>query len=305
MKSTVMHLTRKAPMRFSDYFKDNDKPVVSFELFPPKTERGLQTLKKRVLPNLVKLCPSYITVTYGAGGSTQDSTLEIALAIKNEHNLEAACHLTCVGASKSEIDTVIRKIVDEGIENIVALRGDAPQGAEGFVAHAEGFAHANELVSHIRSQDSSRQFGLAVAGYPEKHQEAASIDVDIENLKRKVDAGADIIITQLFYDNPAFFTYCDKVRAAGIDIPIVPGLMPIQSSSQIQRIASLCGAGLPDDLLERLEDAGDDDEMATEIGTEQCIAQSNELLAYGVAGIHFYVLNRSSQIRRIMKALPV
>lgn len=292
-------------MQFSNYFKGNNNPVISFELFPPKTKRGLQALKQRVLPGLVKLGPSYITVTYGAGGSTQDSTLEIALAVKNEHNLEAACHLTCVGASKFEIDTVIRKIVNEGIENIVALRGDAPQGAKKFVAPAEGFAHANELVSYIRSHESSPLLGLAVAGYPEKHPEAASLDADIENLKRKVGAGADIIITQLFYDNSAFFTYCDKVRAAGIDIPIVPGLMPIQSTSQIQRIASLCGARLPDDLLKRLEDAGDDDEMATEIGRQQCIAQSNALLAYGVAGIHFYVLNRSSQIRRIMKALQI
>jgi methylenetetrahydrofolate reductase (NADPH) len=301
-----MPLTRKAPMRFSDYFKSNHKPVISFELFPPKTERGLRTLKERVLPNLVKLDPSYITVTYGAGGSTQGSTLEIASAVKNDHNLEAACHLTCVGASKSDIDEVIAKIAAEGIENIVALRGDAPQGTEGFVAHEDGFAHANELVSHIRSShESPRPFGLAVAGYPEKHQEAASLDIDIENLKHKVDAGADIIITQLFYDNAAFFAYCDKVRAARIDIPIVPGLMPIQSFSQIQRIAALCGARLPDELLERLENAGDDDKIATEIGTEQCIAQSKELLDQGVSGIHFYVLNRSPQIRRIVRALPV
>jgi methylenetetrahydrofolate reductase (NADPH) len=291
-------------MRFSDYFKNNAAPVISFELFPPKTERGLQTLKTRVLPNLVKLNPAYITVTYGAGGSTQGQTLEIASAIKNDHGLEAACHLTCVGASRSDIDTIVRKIAETGIGNIVALRGDAPQGQDKFLAHEGGFAHANELVAHIReTEDASTPFGLAVAGYPEKHQEAPSIDIDIENVKKKVDAGADIIITQLFYDNDAFLAYRDKVTAAGIDIPIIPGLMPIQSSSQIQRIASMCGARLPDDLLEQLEDAGEDDEIATRIGTEQCIVQSRELLDAGAPGIHYYVLNRSPQISRIIKGL--
>jgi methylenetetrahydrofolate reductase (NADPH) len=188
----------------------------------------------------------------------------------------------------------------------VALRGDAPQGQNTFVTHEDGFAHADELVSHIReTEDASTPFGLAVAGYPEKHQEAENIDVDIENLKKKVDAGADIIITQLFYDNDAFLAYRDKVKAAGIDIPIVPGLMPIQSSSQIQRIASMCGARLPDDLLKQLEDAGEDDDAATRIGTEQCIIQSRELLDSGAPGIHYYVLNRSPQIRRIVKGLSL
>jgi methylenetetrahydrofolate reductase (NADPH) len=293
-------------MRFKDYFNGNTEPVISFELFPPKTDKGLATILDRVLPNLVKLKPNYITVTYGAGGSTQGKTLEIASAVKNRHHLESACHLTCVGASRADIDSIVKKISDEGIGNIVALRGDAPQGQGGFVAHEDGFAHANELVEHIReTENTDRPFGLAVAGYPEKHQEAESLDTDIENLKRKVDAGADIIITQLFYANDAFYRYRDKVRAAGVAIPIVPGLMPIQSSHQIQRIASLCGAILPDDLLERLEDAGEDDEMATEIGTEQCVEQSNDLLANDAPGIHYYVLNRSPQIRRIIKALSL
>jgi len=293
-------------MRFRDYFTNNGKPAISFELFPPKTERGLNTLKTRVLPNLVKLAPSYITVTYGAGGSTQGHTLEIASAVKNDFNLESACHLTCVGASKDEVSEVVTKIREAGIENIVALRGDPPKGRDSFVAHENGFSHANELVEHIRStENASQPFGLAVAGYPEKHLEAENLDIDIENLKRKVDAGADIIVTQLFYDNAAFFAYQDKVRAAGIDLPLVPGLMPIQSSSQIQRIASLCGAALPADLLSELQAAGEDDEKATEIGTAQCIEQSKELLANGAPGIHYYVLNRSPQIRRIMKALPV
>ena len=214
-------------------------------------------------------------------------------------------NLTCVGASRDEIDAVIHRTVDAGIENIVALRGDAPQGDAEFVAHEDGFSHANELIDHIRRMEGlPNPLGLAVAGYPETHQEAKNLDIDIANLKRKVDAGADIVITQLFYDNAAYFEFVERVRAAGIDVPVIPGLMPIQSGRQIQRIASMCGAHLPLDLLERLEDAGDDDELATEIGTEQCITQSKELLAHGVPGIHFYVLNRSPQIRRIVRALP-
>ncbi len=293
-------------MRFSDYFKNNAAPVISLELYPPKTERGLQTLKNQVIPNLIKLNPTYITVTYGAGGSTQGQTLEIASAIKNDHSLEAACHLTCVGASRSDIDAIVRRIAEAGIRNIVALRGDVPQRQKTFAAHEDGFAHANELVSHIReTEDTSTPFGLAVAGYPEKHQEAETLDIDIENLKKKVDAGADIIITQLFYNTYAFLAYRDKVTAVGINIPIIPGLMPIQSSNQIQRIASMCGAHLPNDLLEQLEDAGEDDDAVTRIGTEHCIIQSRELLDAGVPGIHYYVLNRSSQIRRIVKGLSL
>ena len=292
-------------MRFSEYFKNSAKPILSFELYPPKTDRGMHSLKSRVIPRLIDLDPSYITVTYGAGGSTQGQTLEIASYIMNECNLESACHLTCVGASRDEIDAVIHRTVDAGIENIVALRGDAPQGDAEFVAHEDGFSHANELIDHIRRMEGlPNPLGLAVAGYPETHQEAKNLDIDIANLKRKVDAGADIVITQLFYDNAAYFEFVERVRAAGIDVPVIPGLMPIQSGRQIQRIASMCGAHLPLDLLERLEDAGDDDELATEIGTEQCITQSKELLAHGVPGIHFYVLNRSPQIRRIVRALP-
>ena len=291
-------------MRFRDFFKGNTRPVISFEIYPPKTKRGLHALKSRLLPKQIELGPSYITVTYGAGGSTQGETLEIASTVKNELGLEAACHLTCVGASKSEIDDIIGRIRTEGINNIVALRGDPPTGQDKFVAHEEGFTHANELVEHIRAtEDSNSRVGLAVAGYPEKHLEAESLDVDIENLKRKVDADADIVITQLFYDNNVFYDYRDKVAAAGLDIPIIPGLMPIQSRSQVQRIASLCGATLPKNLLGQIEDAGDDDEAVKVIGTEQCTAQSQGLIRNGAPGIHYYVLNRSPQIRRIVRAL--
>lgn len=290
-------------MRFLDYFS-GDKPVISFELYPPATSGGMRALKTRVIPNLLKLDPSYMTVTYGAGGSTRAKTLEIASLIQNEFGLTAACHLTCVGSSRMDIDGILHAIRAAGIRNIVALRGDPPRGEEVFVPPKDGFAHGNELVAHIRSTEPQDDaFGLAVAGYPEKHLEAPDFETDIANLKRKVESGGDIVITQLFYDNDHFFRFADRVRAVGIDAPIVPGLMPILSAGQIQRIASLCGAEIPAALQDELNRATDED--AVQIGIDQCIAQATELLERGAPGIHFYVLNRSTHMRPIIRALPL
>jgi len=293
-------------MRFPEYFQNAAKPVISFELFPPKTDVGMRTIRRRLLPNLAKHNPSYITVTYGAMGSTQSKTLEIASLVKKEFALESACHLTCVGSSQADINDILSQIRDAGISNIVALRGDPPQGSDTFVPPQDGFAHANELVQHIRSTEpANAPFGLAVAGYPEKHIEAPSLDTDIQNLKTKVDAGGDIIITQLFYDNQAYFDFVDKVRAAGIEAPIVAGLMPILSAKQIQRITSMCGSTIPADLEAKLNTALDDDEKAMKIGIDQCISQATELLEKGVPGIHFYVLNKHTHMAEIMDALPI
>ncbi|MBT3604594.1 MAG: methylenetetrahydrofolate reductase [NAD(P)H] [Candidatus Latescibacteria bacterium] len=293
-------------MRFPEYFQNSDKPVISFELFPPKTDVGMRTIRKRLLPNLAKHNPDYITVTYGAMGSTQSKTLEIASMIKDEFGFETACHLTCVGSSQTDINDIISKIRDAGINNIVALRGDPPQGSDTFVAPQDGFAHANELIAHIRATEpQDAPFGVAVAGYPEKHIEASDLDTDIQNLKRKVDAGGDIIVTQLFYDNQAYFDFVDKVRAAGIQAPVVAGLMPILSAKQIQRITSMCGSTIPSDLEKKLNAAIDDDDKATTIGIDQCIAQANELLDKGAPGIHFYVLNKHIHMEEIMNALPL
>lgn len=292
-------------MRFPEYFT-GDKPVVSFELFPPKTAAGMRAIKQRIVPNLLKLNPSYITVTYGAGGSTRAKTLEIASLIQNDFGFTSACHLTCVGSSRTAINGILNDIRTAGIRNIVALRGDPPQGEDTFVAPKDGFAHGNELVSHIRSTEPANDpFGLAVAGYPEKHIEAPNLDTDIANLKRKIESGGDIVITQLFYNNDHFFRFVDKVRAANIDVPIIPGLMPILSANQIQRITSLCGSEIPRDLQTQLNDAIDDDDKATQIGIDQCVNQATELLEQGVPGIHFYVLNKSTHMRKIVKALPL
>ena len=292
-------------MRFPDYFTSNN-PVISFELFPPKTDGGMRALKQRIVPNLLKLNPSYITVTYGAGGSTRAKTLEIASLIQNDFGHTSACHLTCVGSSRTDIDGILADIRTANIRNIVALRGDPPQGEDTFVAPKDGFAHGNELVTHIRSTEPANDpFGLAVAGYPEKHVEAPDLDTDIANLKRKVEAGGDIIITQLFYNNDHFFRFTDRVRAANITVPIVPGLMPILSARQIQRIASLCGSEIPSNLENQLNNAIDDDDKAMQVGIDQCVAQATELLEQGVPGIHFYVLNKSTHMRKIVKALPL
>ena len=294
-------------MRFPEYFKDGGKPIISFEIFPPKTDKGMGPLLE-IIPELVALGPDYITVTYGAMGSTQHRTLEIASLIKNVYKMETACHLTCVGASRNELDEILRRISDSSIRNIVALRGDPPQGDKTFIPPSDGYAHANQLVEHIRrieSEKGQEPFGIAVAGYPEKHIEAPSMEIDIANLKRKVEAGGDIIITQLFFINKFFFNFVERARTAGITVPIIPGLMPILSVKQIKRITSMCGSSIPFELQLDLDSAADDDEKASEIGIRQCIRQANDLLSHGVSGIHFYVLNKSIHIRQIMEALWV
>jgi methylenetetrahydrofolate reductase (NADH) len=293
-------------MRFADYFTRRTKPIISFELFPPKTDAAMDNLR-RVLPDLIDLAPTYITVTYGALGSTRERTLEIAALVKREFGHEAACHLTCVGSSRAELDRILHEIHSTGIENIVALRGDPPQGQSNFTPAQDGYANANELVSHIRRFEketrSGAQFGIAVAGYPEKHIEATDATTDLANLKRKVDAGADIVITQLFYDNADYFRFVDAARTVGITNPIVPGLLPILSVKQIRRITSLCGSKIPPPLQADLESAADSDDDAEQIGIRQCVNQAKELIEHGVPGIHFYVLNKSSHMRRIMSEL--
>ncbi|NIP29156.1 MAG: methylenetetrahydrofolate reductase [NAD(P)H] [Candidatus Dadabacteria bacterium] len=294
-------------MNIADYYKNRNKPVISFEIFPPKTVGGLENLKK-TLEDLSALSPDFITVTYGAMGTTRDKTVEIASYIKNTLKIETACHLTCVGSTRDEISTILNKIKESGINNIVALRGDPPAGEKHFTPPEGGMAYANELVEHIRqyektSKNNAYHFGIAIAGYPEKHIEANNFDEDLTNLKRKVDAGADIIITQLFFDNRYYFDYVERVRSIGINIPIVPGLMPILSSKQIMKISSMCGSYIPETLKDQLIQAGDNNALAEEIGITQCVKQAKELLAAGVPGIHFYVLNKALHIKRILQSL--
>ncbi|MCZ6865437.1 MAG: methylenetetrahydrofolate reductase [NAD(P)H] [Candidatus Dadabacteria bacterium] len=294
-------------MLFSDYFKYKDKrAIISFEIFPPKTNKGMDNLKNE-LSELAQLRPDFITVTYGAMGTTREKTLDIASLIQNHFGVESACHLTCVGATKTELDILLQTIYDAGVRNIVALRGDPPEGKETFVQSEDGYSYGNELVEHIRNFEvrtgNKHHFGIAVAGYPEKHVEAPEIGADLANLKRKVDAGADVIITQLFFNNDFYFDFVKKVRDIGITVPIVPGIMPILSAKQIKRITTMCGTTIPEELKEKLDAAIDNDDKARDIGIAQCIRQSKDLLRRGVPGIHFYVLNKSRHMIRIMDAL--
>ena len=294
-------------MKFSEIYNNSDKPVISFEIFPPKTANGIEKLKT-VLSELSLLSPDFITVTYGAMGTTRDKTIDIANYIKNQLKIETACHLTCVGANRKEIDLFLTKIMNYEIDNIVALRGDPPAGEKDFVPPDDGYTYANELVHHIRGFEKRNtkfnvNFGIAIAGYPEKHLEAPNLTTDLENLKKKVDAGADIIITQLFFDNSHYFEYVKKVRDIGIDIPVIPGLMPILSSKQIMKITTMCGTNFPETLKNKLENSADHDAYAEELGITQCINQAKDLLDNGAPGIHFYVLNKSTHIKRILNTI--
>jgi methylenetetrahydrofolate reductase (NADPH) len=276
---------------------------LSFELFPPKTPQGEANLFQHVA-RLVEFRPSFITCTYGAGGSSQDMTLEVVARVRREFSLPVATHLTCVGRTVEQLREYLRRASEQGVENVVALRGDPPRGDATFRPVEGGLRYANELVALVRGEFAS--VGIAVAGYPEKHQEAPSPEVDLANLKRKVDAGADAVITQLFYDNADFFRFCEWARKIGITVPIVPGLLPITNFAQVQRITSLCGAKLPADLVAALAAAGDDAEAQFAIGIEAAIRQTRELVEAGVPGIHFYVLNRSEAAARVLAevALP-
>ena len=292
-------------MNFSEYKnKKENAPFISFEVFPPKDDSEFERLKD-TLKKLAEFSPSIITVTHGAMGKGRKRTLEVASYVKNVIGTESACHLTCIGSSEREIDLMLEGIEQEKIRNIVALRGDIPEEDGEELLSDGAFQHANQLVEHIRKSEKGkpRQFSIAVAGYPEKHIESPSFEEDIANLKKKVDAGADIIITQLFFDNRYYFDYVDRVRTAGIDLPVIPGLMPVLSSRQVIRISSLCGTEIPESLKKKLEDAGDDNRKAVEIGIAQCRDQARELIARGVPGIHFYVLNRTSHIERILESI--
>jgi methylenetetrahydrofolate reductase (NADPH) len=270
---------------------------LSFELFPPKTEQGIANLFQHVA-RLVEFAPSFITCTYGAGGSTQNTTLEVVARVRREFRLPVATHLTCVGRTVDELREYLQAARAADIGSVVALRGDPPRGDTAFRPVEGGLCHANELVTLIRGEFP--EFGIAVAGYPESHQEAPSPEVDLANLKRKVDAGADVVITQLFYNNDDFYRFRDRCRALGITQPIVPGLLPVTNFAQIKRITSLCGAKLPAEFVARLESAGDDADAQFAIGVDFATRQSQALIDAGVPGIHFYVLNRSEATAAVL-----
>lgn len=283
-----------------DFYQPGQLPI-SFELFPPKTAKGEKNLYEHVR-KLMAFQPQFITCTYGAGGSTQAKTLEIVAEVKRRFDVPVASHLTLVGSTVEGLREYLKSAREQNVDFIVALRGDPPTGEESFQQTAGGLRYANELVDLIANEFS--EFGVIVAGYPEKHREAPSAEIDLENLKRKVDAGADVVVTQLFYENDDFFRFRDDCQKAGINVPIVPGLLPVTNLKQIQRITSLCGATLPPAFVKRLAEK-DAAEWQFEVGVEQAIEQVRGLLAGGIEGMHFYVLNRSDATSRILESVEL
>ena len=285
-------------MKISDIIATR-KTGFSFEFFPPKNDKGFDDLYKAV-ERLKQLDPLFVSVTYGAGGGTRKKTIDITAKIKHEIGIESMAHMTCVGADREEIDRVLSEIRDKGIENILALRGDPPKGEKVFTRREGGFGYANELVAFIHQR---YDFCIGVAGYPEGHPECPDLKVDMDNLKRKVDEGGEFIITQLFFDNNVFFDFVDRAVKAGIKVPIIPGIMPVLTLGQVQRIADMCGASIPHNLMKRLAALQDSDEATESYGITHATGQCEELIENGVPLIHLYTLNRSHATWEILKNL--
>ncbi len=284
-------------MRIRDILKETR--TISCEFFPPRQAEGIPDVL-RTIKALKEYRPDFVSITYGAGGSTRDFTEQITLEVKAQADLEVMAHLTCVGQSKEEVHGVLERLDEAGVENIIALRGDPPRRQTDFVPAEGGFNHATELIEHIRS---NFRFGIAAACYPEGHTESTDLGADIEYTKLKVNNGAEFLITQLFYDNRDFFDFLERADKAGIDVPIIPGLLPILSTAQIRRFTSMCGAKLTPDLDRQLEKFADDDDAARELGVEHATKQVEELWESGVPGIHFYVLNKSYSVSKILQNL--
>ncbi len=285
-------------MRIRDLFAGTG-PVFSFEFFPPKTDEGERKLLETVR-RLKELRPGFVSVTK-TGAKPADKTVEITARIKHDLGIEAMAHMTCATAGRAEMRRIFDLIRDAGIENVLALRGDPPRDQPTFVRPTDGFDYACELVRFIRG--NGYDFCLGGAGYPETHPECASADFDLANLRGKVEAGVEFVITQLFYENAEFFAFVDRARAADITVPIVPGIMPITNVAQIERIAALSGAHIPPALQRDLDAARGDDAAALQIGIAYATAQCRELLAGGVPGVHFYTLNQSPATSAILRAL--
>jgi len=288
-------------MKLSQLF-DGSRPIISIEIFPPKTADGDAALRRNI-STLLKHKPAFVSCTYGAGGSTRDRTLAWCQEIQSAFATTAMAHFTCVGSTREELLDWLAQARAAGIENIMALRGDPPAGQQSFTAVEGGLGNANELVELIRA--TYPEMSIGVAGYPEKHVEAPSLEQDLQNLKRKVDAGADAVFTQLFFVNENFLRFRDRCQQLGIQIPIVPGIMPITDFARIRRITSMCGSVIPEKLASQLEAVQDDADAQFEIGVQFAIQQCQELLKEGVPGIHFYALNKSDAVQRILNDLGV
>ncbi|HEX2265025.1 MAG TPA: methylenetetrahydrofolate reductase [NAD(P)H] [Solirubrobacterales bacterium] len=278
---------------------ERQRPVFSFEFFPPKTDEGEQTLQ-RTLEVLKDDQPDFVSVTYGAGGATRNRTVEITKSIKRDLGIEAMAHLSCVGEPRERLVELLAEIQAAGIENVLALRGDPPRGETEWKPHPGGLSYSVELITLIRERFD---FCVGAAGFPEIHLDAPDRASDLRYAREKVEAGADFLVTQLFFDNDAYFGYVEDARQAGIHVPIIPGIMPITNYGQIRRFTEMCGATIPEDLEQQLNGRADDPEAVAELGVAYATLQCSDLLARGAPGIHFYTLNRSTATRAILAAL--
>jgi methylenetetrahydrofolate reductase (NADPH) len=287
-------------MRIDDIIA-GDGPVFSFEFFPPKTPAGERNLES-ALEELRTLEPSFVSVTYGAGGSTREKTIGIVKRIREEHGLEAMAHFTCVGATVPQLRSTLDEMHGAGIDNVLALRGDPPAGQEDWIATEGGLEYSRELVELIAAD---YPFAIGAACFPETHIHAESPDADLRHLAEKVGAGVDFLITQLFFDNALYFDFLARARAAGVEVPIIPGIMPITQVGQVERMAKMCGASIPEGLRRELHARGEHPEAVLDFGVAYATLQCSELLAAGAPGIHFYTLNRSPATRAILSALKL
>ena len=288
-------------MRIDERIASADQPSFSFEFFPPKTDEGERNLG-RALAELARLHPTFVSVTYGAGGSDTErrKTVDIVSHLKRDYGMEAMAHFTCVGATTTELRGTLDRMRDAGVENVLALRGDPPAGQDEWTATEGGLRYSRELIELIRAE---YDFAIGAAAFPEVHLHAADADADLRYLREKVVAGARFLITQLFFDNQAYYDFVARAREAGIDVPIIPGIWPITNASQIQRVTQMCGAKIPGRLRFELEVRGDQPGAVTELGVAYATLQCADLLANGAPGIHFYTLNRSAATRAILSAL--
>jgi methylenetetrahydrofolate reductase (NADPH) len=278
-----------------------EQPVFSFEFFPPKTEVGEQNLY-RALEELKPLDPSFVSVTYGAGGSSREKTIEIVKRIKDEFGLEAMAHFTCVGATVPQLRDTLEEMRAAGIENVLALRGDPPEGQEDWTKTDGGLEYSRELVELI---GADYEFAIGAACFPETHIHAESSESDLRYLAEKVQAGVDFLITQMFFENEYYFDFVERARSAGVTVPIIPGVMPITRVGQVERMAQMCGSAIPEGLRDELHAREDDAEAVLDFGVAYATLQCSELLAAGAPGIHFYTLNRSPATRAILSALKL
>ena len=289
-------------MSISEIYKESNEPIISFEFFPPKTDAGYRTLF-RTIEELKQLAPGFVSVTMGAGGSTRSKTVDLTVEITREIGLVTMCHLPCTGFHPEDVGHILDQLDAGGVHNVLALRGDPPQDDPDFKAPPDGFQYANELVAYIAQRDDRDSFSIGAACAPETHPEAVDAATDIAHLKRKVDAGADFLVSNFFFDNALFFDFVERARAAKIHVPIIPGIMPIATVSGIRRMAGMNGTAFPAELEAELQNVDGDDDATYALGVRWATMQCRELLARGVDGIQFYTLNRSPASREIYQNL--